>query len=172
MNNKKAITYITISVVTVILIVLIVKLTGKKYYESNDYTWNTVIGSKNGDVLIRGMKIDKIKKDINKLVNALNKSEKDPETFRTPKDKEPTDPPKLKLRGIKGEVVDVEVINDEHLTQRMGSTGAEEFLASTTFTLTEYDKIKFVNFIFEGGDHAQPGIYSRENFLNNWKIKK
>jgi len=172
MNNKKAITYITIAAVSAILIVLLINITGKKYYESNDYTWNTVVGLKDGDVLIRGKKIDKIKKDINKLVNALNKSDKDPEAFRTPEDKEPTDPPKLKLRGIKGEVVDVEVINDEHLTQRMGSTGAEEFLAAATFTLTEYEKIKFVNFIFEGGDHAQPGIYSRETFLNNWKIKK
>jgi len=170
MNNKKAITYITIAAVTVILIILLINVTGKKYYESNDYTWNTVVGSKDGDVLIRGKKIDKIKKDINKLINALNKSEKDPETFRTPADKEPIDPPKLKLKGIKGQVVEVEVINDEHLTQRMGSTGAEEFLASATFTLTEYDKIKFVNFIFEGGDHAEPGLYSREYFLKNWNI--
>jgi len=54
----------------------------------------------------------------------------------------------------------------------MGSTGAEEFLAAATFTLTEYDNIKAVNFIFEGGDHAEPGIYSRETFLNNWKIRK
>ena len=172
MNKQKAITFITISVVTVVLIVLVIKITGKKNYESKDYTWNTETGSKDGDVLIRGKKLDRIRNDINKLIFAINKSDKDPETFRTPEDKEPTDPPKLKLKGIREQVVDVEVINDEHLTQRMGSTGAEEFLAAATFTLTEYDKIKFVNFIFEGGDHAQPGIYSRETFLNNWKIKK
>ena len=134
MNNKKAITYVTIAAITVILIVLLIKITGKKYYESKDYTWNTVIGSKDGDVLIRGKQIDKIKNDISKLICAINKSDKDPETFRTPENKEPTDPPKLKLRGIKEQVVDVEVINDEHLTQRMGSTGAEEFLAAATFT--------------------------------------
>ncbi|MBI5211927.1 MAG: hypothetical protein HY957_00950 [Nitrospirae bacterium] len=172
MNNKNAITYITISAITVILIVLLIKITGKRYYESEDYTWKTETGTKDGDVLIRGKKIDKIKNDINKLIYAINRSEEDPETFRTPENKEPTDPPKLKLRGIKEQVVNVEVINDEHLTQRMGSTGAEEFLAAATFTLTEYDKIKFVNFNFDGGDHAQPGIYYRETFLNNWKIKK
>ena len=144
MNNKKAITYITISAVTVILIVLLIKITGKKYYESEDYTWKTETGTKDGDVLIRGKKLDRIRNDINKLIYAINKSDKDPETFRTPENKEPTDLPKLKLRGIKEQVVDVEVINDEHLTQRMGSTGAEEFLAAATFTLTEYDKIKFV----------------------------
>ena len=172
MNNKKAITCITIFAVTVILIVLLIKITGKKYYESKDYTWNTETGSKDGDVLIRGKKLDRIRNDINKLIYAINKSDKDPETFRTAQNKEPTDPPKLKLRGIKEQVVDVEVINGEHLTQRMGSTGAEEFLAAATFTLTEYDNIKAINFIFEGGDHAEPGIYARETFLNNWKIKK
>jgi hypothetical protein len=69
-------------------------------------------------------------------------------------------------------VVNVEVINDEYLTQRMGSTGADEFLAVATFTLTEYDHIKFVNFIFELGDHASPGLYSREYFLKNWKVAR
>jgi len=172
MNKKKVITYITISAVTVILIVLLIKITGKKYYESKDYTWNTEAGSKDGDVLIRGKKLDRIRNDINKLIYAINKSDKDPETFRTPENKEPTNPPKLKLRDIKEQVVNVEVINDEYLTQRMGSTGAEEFLAAATFTLTEYDKIKFVNFIFEGGDHAQSGIYSREHFLKYWKVGK
>ena len=172
MNNKTTITYIAIAAITVILIVIMINITGKKYYESEDYTWKTETGTKDGDVLIRGKKLDRITNDINKLICAINKSDKDPETFRTPENKEPTDLPKLKLRGIKEQVVDVEVINDEHLTQRMGSTGAEEFLAAATFTLTEYEKIKFVNFIFEGGDHAQPGIYSRETFLNNWKIKK
>jgi len=60
----------------------------------------------------------------------------------------------------------------EHLTQRMGSTGAEHFLATATFTLIEYDSIKFVNFIFEEGDHAKPGLYSRESFIGNWTIKQ
>jgi hypothetical protein len=92
--------------------------------------------------------------------------------FRTPKDKEPKDPPKLKLINIKGNVANVEVINAEHLTQRMGTSGADHFLAIATFTLTEHKEIKFINFIFEVGDHANPGIYSRENFLENWEIRR
>jgi spore germination protein GerM len=170
--KKKALIYIAILIATVLLIIVAVKLTGEKYYKNKEYTWYTALGAKDGNLLIRGTRVDKIKNHIYKLIHALNKSEKDPEAFRTPEDKEPTDPPKLKLRDIKEQVVNVEVINDEYLTQRMGSTGAEEFIAVATFTLTEYDNIKFVNFIFEEGDHAAPGLYSREHFLKNWKVAK
>jgi len=171
-DMKKAFIYLVVSIAIVLLIIVSVKFSGEKYYESKDYTWYAAIGTKDGDLLIRGAKIDKIKNNIHKLIHALNKSKKDPETFRTLKDREPTGPPKLKLKNIKDQVVNIEVINAEYLTQRMGSTGAEEFLAVTTFTLTEFDNIKFVNFIFEEGDHAIPGLYSREDILKNWKVAK
>lgn len=165
----KTLIYVVVPIALVLLIILAIKLTGKKYYESKDYTWHAEIGSKNGDFLVRGKKIDKIRDDVNKLVYAINKSDKDPETFRTPEDKEPIDPPKLKLIDIKGEVVSVEVVNSEYLTQRMGSTGADIFLAEATFTLTEYNNIKFINFVFEQGDHASPGLYARKDFFDRWK---
>jgi hypothetical protein len=168
--KKKASKYILVTIVAALLIIIIVKLTGQDYYQNKAYTWYVPSGSKDDNLLIRGAKIDKIKNDIKKLIYALNKSKEDPETFRTPENKEPTDPPKLKLKGIEETVVNVEVINHEYLTQRMGSTGADEFLAVATFTLTEYDHIKGVNFIFEVGDHATPGLYSREYFLKNWKV--
>ncbi len=160
------------SIATVLLIIVAAKLAGEEYDKINEYTWNAVLRSKGPNLLIRGAKVDMIKNDINKLIYALNGSEKDPESFRTPEGKDPTDPPKLKLRNIKGRVVTVEVINDEYLTQRMGTAGADSFMAEATFTLTEYDNIKFVNFIFEAGDHAAPGRYSRDHFLKTWKIAK
>lgn len=142
-----------------------------KYYKSEDYIW--FVSFENGDsVLVRGKKIDKIKNDIKKMISALNKSEKNPESFRTPENEEQDDPPKLKLKNIAGNTVSVEVINGEYLTQRMGTSGADEFLAEATFTLTEHDNIKSVNFIFYGGDHAQPGLYSRKDFIRNYKIRK
>ena len=168
MRYKKTLKFIALLTAAAFLVALAVIYPGRKYYESSDYVWI----SDDGNALIRGRKIDKIKNDINKLVFAFNGSEKNPETFRTPEDKEPADPPKLKLIDLKGQVADVEVFNDEHLTERMGSTGADAFLAAATFTLTEYDNLKFVNFIFEPGDHAEPGLYSRETFLQNWKVAK
>jgi spore germination protein GerM len=60
----------------------------------------------------------------------------------------------------------VEIINAEQVTQSMGSSGAQDYLASVTYSLTENRQIKKVNFIFEEGDHAVPGIYTRESFAN------
>lgn len=60
----------------------------------------------------------------------------------------------------------VSVPNSEYLTQRIGSTGAENFMATTTFTLTEMKGIKYVNYKFTEGDHASPGVYSRDDFKN------
>lgn len=167
--KTKIILYIAVPIAAGLLIFLVIKIATPRYYESKDYTWYSEIGPEDGDLLIRGKKLDRIKNDINKLIYAINGSDKDPELFRTPEDKEPIGLPKLKLIDIKGEVVNIEVINDEYLTQRMGSAGANEFLATATFALTEYDNIKFVNFIFEEGDHAFPGLYSREDFIENWK---
>jgi hypothetical protein len=169
--KKQALKFILIPLAAVILLIVIIKLTGEDYYKNKEYTWYVASGVNEGNLLIKGAKIDKIKNDLNKLTYALNKSIKDPETFRTPENKEPTDPPKLKIKGIKENVVTVEVINSEYLTQRMGSTGADEFMAAATFTLTEYDHIKSVNFIFAAGDHATPGLYSRGYFLKYWKVK-
>ena len=161
----KIIKYAAVLIAFVLLMILAIEFTGKKYFEREGYTW----WSNDGIVLVRGNNIDKIRDDIDKLTYAINRSDNDPETFRTPENKEPVDPPKLKLIGIKGNIASVEVINAEHLTQRMGSSGADNFLAQSTFTLTENKNIKFVNFVFEEGDHASPGIYSRNDFLVRWK---
>ena len=53
----------------------------------------------------------------------------------------------------------------------MGKTGADAFLAKATYTLTEHKRIAFVYFIFEEGDHAAPGKYSRENFKERWSVR-
>ena len=161
----------------IIIPVLLLVLSGNSYAEEslgNDYTWHVDFDEK-GYILIRGSKIDPIKHDIHRLVAALNQSSEDPEHVRTPENREPTDPPKVKLLGIdkRRGVVRVEVINDFYLTQKMGSTGAEWFLASVTFTLTEYKQIKFVDLVLREGDHAAPGRYSRRTFLKqgDWYIK-
>ena len=60
----------------------------------------------------------------------------------------------------------VHIPHSEMLTERIGSTGADMYLASTTWSLTEIKSIKYVNYDFEEGDHASPGVYSRDNFKN------
>lgn len=53
------------------------------------------------------------------------------------------------------------------LTQQMGSAGAESFMISTTYSFTELKGIEQVSISFEEGDHAIPGVYSRNSWGQN-----
>ena len=50
-----------------------------------------------------------------------------------------------------------------------GTTGADDYMSTTTFTLTELKNIKYVNYDFEEGDHAMPGTYSRQYYIDRNK---
>lgn len=67
---------------------------------------------------------------------------------------------------ISNDTIYVKIPNSLRLTNQIGDTGAENFLASATFTLTEMPNIHFVNIIMKAGDHAEPGVYSRDDFKN------
>lgn len=58
----------------------------------------------------------------------------------------------------------VSIPQSKKLTQELGNTGAENYMASIVYNLTELKNVKFVNFQFTAGDHAEPGVYSREDF--------
>ena len=47
----------------------------------------------------------------------------------------------------------------------MGTTGAEEFMVSCTYSFTELTNVNYVKFKFIEGDHTVPGVYSR----TSWK---
>ena len=143
---------------------------GKPDYQDPTYRWSADLSQPGEDLLVRGQKIDQISGSLDQLIDALNGSELDPESFRSAEGEEPLGPPKLKLIGIEGNQALVEIINARYLTQRMGSTGADAFLAEATFTITEHPGIDMVYFQFEEGDHASPGLYSRENFTDHWKV--
>ena len=63
----------------------------------------------------------------------------------------------------------VKINNSMFLTQQMGTTGADEYMSVTTFSLTELKGIKYVDYDFEEGDHANPGTYSRQDYLERNK---
>jgi len=63
----------------------------------------------------------------------------------------------------------VTIKESTYLTQQMGTTGADDYMSTTTFTLTELRGIKYVNFAFEEGDHAVPGTYSRKYYIDRNK---
>lgn len=74
--------------------------------------------------------------------------------------------------GINKDTAFVRVPDSEYLTQSMGTTGAYEYMIAATFTITELEGIEFVNFDFEFGDHAMPGTYSRQHYLDEIEYNK
>ncbi|HEY5369372.1 MAG TPA: hypothetical protein VIJ75_10295 [Hanamia sp.] len=71
---------------------------------------------------------------------------------------------RMELVKVSNDTAYVKIPDDKRLTQEIGNTGAENYLASATFTLTEMKNIRYVNILMEPGDHAEPGVYSREDF--------
>jgi hypothetical protein len=57
------------------------------------------------------------------------------------------------------------------LTQQMGSSGAELYLADAVLNLTEVPGVRYVNIALQGGDHMQPGTWSSENFSKYKTLK-
>ena len=104
--------------------------------------------------LVRGKGLDDIESDMNKLLEAWNK----------------TSDIQIVLREIKPEYVKIEIPNSEKLTQSFGSTGAMTILASLVYTLTEHPQCNYLYLDFEEGDHAAPGIYSRSDYMDDFVI--
>lgn len=64
----------------------------------------------------------------------------------------------------RNDTVFVKIDSAQYLTSQMGSAGAREYMAITTFTLTEAAGVNYVHYQFEEGDHAAPGVYDRLYF--------
>lgn len=76
--------------------------------------------------------------------------------------------PDVKIEAVsrEGKKAIVKIANSVHLTREMGSAGARTFLAEATYSLTEVDGIDSVDYRFEPGDHAMPGVFTRNSFEN------
>lgn len=60
----------------------------------------------------------------------------------------------------------VAIPDSKFLGQQMGSAGAQAYMASTTYSLTELKGIRYVNYDMPPGDHVAAGTYSRKDFQN------
>jgi len=109
----------------------------------------------NHEYLKRGLMLDSISKSPNELIEILNLR-----------------PTKCKIDYIDiiRDTIKIKILDDEYLTEQMGTSGADCYMAETIFTLTENDLIKFVRFEMDYGSHASPGLYSRKDY--KWMIKK
>lgn len=114
--------------------------------------WSAVFDSVKGGVILkqqRQVRADTLTAD--KLIKEINAS---------------WEGIKLEFRKISHDTIYVAIPESSVLTQQMGSSGAYSYVSSTTFTLTELNNIKFVNYNFEEGDHLAPGTMKRADFKN------
>ena len=70
---------------------------------------------------------------------------------------------------VSHDTIYVKIKESTYLTQSIGTTGTDEYISTTTYTLTELKNIKYVNYDFIIGDHVMPGTYSRKDFANRIK---
>jgi len=140
--------------------------------DEQNYVWRTDYDSEGAAKLIRGKKIQDISPDMNKLVIALNHSIEKSELSHVTGDHTPSEFPRITLRKVEPPTVVVEIGNEKYLTEAMGSSGAQDYLATATYTLTEGPGIRSVEFVFQAGEHAMPGIYSRESFTGYTIVTK
>ena len=71
---------------------------------------------------------------------------------------------RIEFIKISGDTLFTKIPEATYLTQQMGSSGPTMFFAEAVYNLTEVPGIHFVNFDFEEGDHASPGVFNRDTF--------
>ena len=164
--EKKYSMAILIGVVVLGGLIAVTMLLKKNSYVADEqhYIWRAEYDSQGAATLIRGKRIQDIRAEMNKLVSALNRSVEKSELSRANGDRDLSELPRITLRKTEPPTVTVEIMNDKYLSEAMGSSGAQDYLAMATFTLTESPGISSVEFVFEPGEHAMPGVYSRESF--------
>ena len=70
----------------------------------------------------------------------------------------------LEIDRVSNDTLYVQISDAQYLTQQMGSSGSQMYLLEATYAYTELPNINAVHFGFEEGDHAIPGVYTRQNF--------
>lgn len=65
---------------------------------------------------------------------------------------------------MQGDTIITRIADATQLTQNIGTSGAESYLAEATFSLTELPAVKAVSIQFQEGDHAMPGTFTRASF--------
>lgn len=108
------------------------------------------------DTIVQVKNVDKDTLTVEKMINLVN-SVYHPKVL-------------IDFTRIGNDTLFIVIKESQYLTQQMGSSGAFEFMISTTFMLTDLSGIEYITYDFQEGDHASPGTYSRKYYYD-W-IKK
>lgn len=79
--------------------------------------------------------------------------------------------PLVSLSAVEADTARVTVSDDQQLGERMGSAGANCYLASVTYSLTSIEPVDYVWFDIQAGSHALPGRYGRADFSDLWPLE-
>jgi hypothetical protein len=71
----------------------------------------------------------------------------------------------LSFTKISHDSIFLKISKSNYLTEQLGSSGADAYIAEVTYNFTELKGINFVNISFKEGNHASPGTYSRTDFV-------
>jgi hypothetical protein len=117
----------------------------------DDLPWITAIDPKTGNTHLQHLPAKSANLTPQQIVEAANKKY-----------------PQIQLQWIKkeGNTAYLRINDATYLTQSIGSAGAEAYLSEITYSFTEVEGINSINLDFPEGDHASPGVYTREQFKN------
>lgn len=76
----------------------------------------------------------------------------------------------IKLK-ISNDTIYTTIRDSKYLSESIGITGAEIYLADVVLNLTELPGIKYIDIFMEEGSHFQSGTWSRDNFKKYKTIK-
>jgi hypothetical protein len=81
--------------------------------------------------------------------------------------------PNIKLDKVRisNDTLFTKILDSEYLGERMGTSGAAQYLADVVINLTSIEKIKYVKIEFDEGSHACPGIWNARDFLDYRQIR-
>lgn len=78
----------------------------------------------------------------------------------------------LQKDRISGDTLYTFIDDSQYLSNQMGSTGAEVYIADVVLNLAEVPGVKYVAIKMEEGSHAQSGIWTKQNFEQYKTVKE
>jgi len=78
----------------------------------------------------------------------------------------------LQKEKISGDTIYTFIEDSKYLAEQMGSTGAEVYVANVVLNLTEVPGVKYVSIKMAEGSHAQPGTWTKQNFVKYKTVKE
>lgn len=78
----------------------------------------------------------------------------------------------LQKEKISGDTIYTYISNSEYLSNQMGSTGAEVYIADAVLNLAEVPGVKYVSIKMKEGSHAQSGVWTKQNFEQYKTVKE